>query len=470
MAKQATLAVAVAFLGLVGVVASPVGTRAETLHQALSSAYATNPALEAERARLRALDEEVPRAKSGYRPNIFGNADVESRYTKSAPSIAADGSLYPSGYGVNLNQPIFRGFQTLNAVREAEATVRAGRENLRAVEQQTLADGVTSYVDVIRDGAIVRLRRNNVRVLSRELKATQDRFSVGEVTRTDVAQSESRRAGSISDLDSAKADLQRSRAVYERVVGHPPVGLVEPPPIDRLLPGSQEEAVQIAESENPSVTSAAFSERAAQHAKDRIFGELLPQVDLEASYERRFDPSQFFERVETTTVIGRLTVPFYQGGEVSARVRQAEQERQSRFQEIEDARVQSRSDVVSAWSRLVSEQARLVSDRKQVEANQTALTGVREEEKVGQRTILDVLNAEQEFLDAQVELVVTRRDLVVASYAVLFAIGRLTAADLSLSTVVYDPEEYYYLVKPKWWGVTVTREVGYAGYDGSIKD
>ena len=463
--SRPALAICVAF-GMLG----GGGVKAEDLSAALASAYRANPGLEAERARLRASDEEVPRAKSGYRPRVTGNADAGVRHSNTNPPLRSDGKTRPRGFDVQVTQPVFRGFRTVNAVREAEANVRAARASLRSIEQTTLLEGVTAYVDVIRDQAIVRLRQNNVRVLSKELRATKDRFNVGEVTRTDVAQARARRAGAVSQLDLAKANLRSSRAEYERVIGHPPSGLIEPQPLDARLPRSLSEALEIAQAENPNVISAAFLEQAARHAVDRIHGEFLPEVNLEAEYQRRYNSSRVVRDTESASITGRVTVPLYQAGDVSARVRQAKQTAEGRLRDIEQARVRARADVVSAWSRLISARAKLVSDRIQVSANQTALTGVRKEEEVGQRTLLDVLDAEQELLDAQVQLAITRRDLVVASYSVLSAVGRLTAADLSLPVAIYDNESYYRLVREKWWGVTVTRDAGYVAETNGTAD
>ena len=210
----------------------PLPALSETLNEALASAYKVNPRLDAARATLRATDEEVPRAISGYRPTITGEADTsfENTHTRPPRLINGDGSSNPRGYSVQLVQPLFRGFRVVNTVAEAEATVRAGRETLRSVEQSVLLEAVTAYLDVVRDQAIVRLRENNVTVLTRDLRATQDRFNVGEVTRTDVAQAQARRAAAVSALDLAKSNLQTSRATYERVIGHPPSNLVEPKP------------------------------------------------------------------------------------------------------------------------------------------------------------------------------------------------------------------------------------------------
>jgi len=450
-----------ALLALVGgwVFAAPSAS-AETLREALAAAYKFNPRLDAERARLRATDEEVPRAKSGYRPSITGSADVSYQRTETKPSVGGAVETHPKGYGVTATQPIFSGLRTLNSVRAAEATVRAGREGLRIVEQSVLLEAVTAYMDVVRDQAIVRLRENNVNVLTRELRATQDRFSVGEVTRTDVAQAEARRAASVSALDLARANLKTSRATYERVIGHPPSGLEEPRAQDRRLPTQLNEAVSIGSKESPNVVAALYLEQAARHTVDIIWGELLPTVQLEADYTKRFDQSATVDESEATSVTGRLVVPFYEGGEVRARIRQAKHTHVSRLQEVEQVRTENQALVVSTWSVLLASRAQLESDQVQVTASRTALTGVREEERVGQRTLLDVLNAEQELLNAEVQLATTRRNLVVASYNVLSSVGRLTAQDIAVTAEVYDPEVHYHEVRRKWFGISITRPDG----------
>lgn len=432
---------------------------AETLHQSLAAAYKYNPQIDAERARLRATDESVSIANSGYRPQITGSADITNSWQKTRPGSLGDGSNTSKGYSVGLSQSIFNGFQTMNAVSEAEAGVRAGREGLRSIEQGILLQAVTAYMDVIRDQAIVRLRENNVNVLSRELQATRDRFAVGEVTRTDVAQAEARRAASISALDVARSNLKISRATFERVIGHPPSRLVEPAPFARL-PKSQDEAVTIATRESPEVVAALYREQGARFTVDRIWGELLPSVSLDAGYSQRFDPSNSIDQTQGTSVSGRVNIPIYEGGAVHARVRQAKHAHLALLQEIETIRTQTREGVASSWAQLTASRAQLESDQAAVTAARTALTGVREEQKVGQRTILDVLNAEQEYLSAQVQLETTRRNLVVNSYLVLQSVGRLSSDYLSLTKLVYDPEVHYSEVRRKWWGISITHSDG----------
>jgi outer membrane protein len=442
-----------------GTISGIAPAAAETLPQALAAAYKYNPSLDAERARLRSTDENVAIANSGFRPNIGASADVTRDWQRTRPPSAANGANTSKGYSVSLTQPIFNGFQTINAVNEAEAFVRAGREALRTTEQTVLLQAVTAYMDVIRDQAIVRLRENNVNVLSRELQATRDRFAVGEVTRTDVAQAEARRAASISALDLARSNLKISRATFERVVGHPPSRLVDPPPYSRI-PKSQEDAIAVATRESPEVVAALYREQAARFTVERIWGELLPTVSLEAGYNQRFDPSDSIDEREAATISGRVNIPIYQGGAVHARVRQAKHDHLATLQEIERARTVAREGVLSAWAQLIASRAQLESDQIAVNAARTALTGVREEQKVGQRTILDVLNAEQEYLSSQVQLETTRRNLVVNSYLVLQSVGRLTSDYMSLTKLVYDPEVHYSDVRRKWWGISITHSDG----------
>jgi outer membrane protein len=448
----------VAFAAIAAVILMPSApASAETLSQALHAAYKFNPRLDAARAIQRATDEEVPRALSGYRPSIVGSADTgyQLQTTKPAGSPTATTESNPRGYNVGLTQPLFRGFRTKNAVSAAEATVRAGWEALRTTEASVLLEAVTAYNDVVRDQAIVLLRENNVTVLTRDLKATQDRFQVGEVTRTDVAQAQARRAQAVAALDLARANLKTSRASFERVIGHPPSKLVEPKTAS-AVPKTLGNSTEIASRESPGVVAALYREQAARFNVDLIRGELLPTVQLEAGYGRRFDPSEAIEATESTTVTGRVTVPFYTGGEVQARVRQAKHTHVQRLQEIEQARTEVQAQVVTAWSQLQAAQAAVESDQASVSANRIALAGVREEERVGQRTLLDVLNAEQEVLNSEVTLATDRRNLVVASYTVLSTIGRLNAQELGVAQQVYDPEQHYNEVRRKWFDITIT--------------
>jgi outer membrane protein len=451
---------------------------AETLEQALTNAYLINPVLNAERARLRATDEQVALAKSGLRPFISGsadtnfvnqNTDVKARRRQSvldlgslgqfpidtggASGATSDGVTHPHGYSVQLTQPLFEGFQNLNAIRQAKSTVQAARESLRSVEQTVLLDAVTAYVNVVRDTAIVRLRENDVKVLTEQLKATKDRFDVGEVTRTDVAQAEARRSEALSTLAAAQANLKTSNAAYEQIIGHPPGNLETPPSIRHLLPSTLDDSMTLGDGENPIILAAVYQEEASLYAVQQIMGELLPVATLEAQYSKRFDPSPQVSEIETTRVTGRVDAPFYQGGGVSARVRQAKETNNQLKKEVEDARLRVHADVIANWGILQSSGPAITSAQAAVDANKIALTGVREEEKVGQRTTLDVLDAQRELLNSQIGLVTALRDRIVAEYSLDVAIGRMDAQTLGLSVPYYDPIEHYDTVKNKWFGL-----------------
>jgi outer membrane protein len=464
---------------------------AETLQEALSNAYLINPVLNSERARLRATDEQVAVAKSGLRPNISASGDaafqnqesdivggsrqaeqqqcdaetraLEPAFCASLASqtnigniesqLSSDGVTHPRGYSVQLSQPIFEGFQNLNAIRQAKATVQAAREGLRAVEQTTLLNAATAYVDVVRDQAVVRLRDSNVEVLTEQLRQTKDRFNVGEVTRTDVAQAEARRSDAITQLYAAQANLKTSRATYEQIIGHPPSNLVHPPSIVHLLPSQLEDAMTLGDGENPFILTTVYQEEASLYNVNQIMGELLPEVTLDAQYQQRFGLSNTLKEQQVTTIMGRVNVPLYQGGGVAARIRQAKETNIQLKKEVEDARLRIHAEVISNWGLLQSTASQITSAQDALEANRIALEGVREEEKVGQRTTLDVLNAELEYLGSQIQLVTAKRDRVVAEYAIYASIGRMDAQTLGLSVPYYDPIEHYEIIKNKWFGL-----------------
>jgi outer membrane protein len=434
--------------------------RAESLQEALAATYGYNPRLDAQRAFQRATDEDVARAMSGYRPTVTGNASLGIERDDTRPSSIFDGVTKPRSYGVQLVQPLFRGFRTYNAVNAAEANVRAEREVLRDVERIVLLQAATAYMDVVRDQELVRLNENNVNVLSRELKASQDRFAVGEVTRTDVAQAEARRADAVSRLDAARANLRTSRGSFQQVVGHAPQNLAWPAPPETFLPPTLQEAIHVGNNEDPLVVAALYREQSAKYTVEQIRGELLPTVQLEASYNDDFAPAKTIDELETSIVQGTVTVPIYEAGDVYARVRQAKQNHVGFLQQIEQVRTEQQQVLVAAWAQLEAARAQLESDKVAVQSNKVALQGVREEEKVGQRTLLDVLNAELEYLNSQVSLETDRRNLVVAAYNVLAAMGRLDAAWIGAAAYVYDPVVHYKEVRRKWLGLSITHSDG----------
>ena len=435
-------------------------SHAETLQGALSSAYQYNPQLDAERARARATDENVSQAHGQFRPIITGNGSVGYQNQQTNPSSPGNGTTHPKNVGITVSQPIFRGFRSINGVNVAEAQVRSERETLRSTEQVILIGAITAFMDTVRDQAILKLRENNQKVLADTLKSTQDQFRVGEVTRTDVAQAEASLAAAVSAIELAKANLKTSRATYERFIGHPPSNLTEPKPLSKMLPKNLNDAIGISTQESPTVVAALYNEQSARFNIELIRGELLPTLSVQGTYNDNFESSKSIEESRVATVTGQLTVPIYEQGIVYSRVRQAKHTQVAALQEIQRTKTEAQNAAVAAWSQQQAARAQLSSDKTAVESNRIALAGVREEEKVGQRTKLDVLNAEQAYLNAQVNLVTTRRNVIVNDYALLQAIGRLNMQELGASSEIYDVEEHYFEVRRKWWGLDITHADG----------
>lgn len=436
-------------------VAGGAAVSAETLQGALAKAYYQSPTINAQRSGVRAVDENVPRALSGYRPRISASADIGadySEYTNNGQTNTV--ATAPRGVGLQLDQTIWDGNRRFNSVRQAESQVFGARYSLDATVQDTLFAAAQVYMDVLRDTAILNLRKNNVEVLDEQLRQTRDRFNVGEVTRTDVAQAEARLALARSEVSAAEGDLRASIANYRRIVGTEPRQLAPGRPLDRLLPGTLDVAVRIALAENPNITSAQHALDAAELQVKIVEGELYPTIGVSASLNHRYDNQVSGDRTNSAQVVARMTVPIYQGGEVSARVRQAKETASQRRFEVEVTRDQVRAITIAAWGQLESARARIVAAEAQVQAAETALTGVREEARVGQRTTLDVLNAQQELLSARVSLVDAQRDRVVASYRVVQSLGRLTPERLALKVERYDPKVHFEQVRGLLWGTS----------------
>jgi TolC family type I secretion outer membrane protein len=320
-----------------------------------------------------------------------------------------------------------------------------------------LSQAVTAYMDVWRDQAVLQLNINNERVLQRQLEATNDRFEVGEVTRTDVAQAESRLSSATADRIQAEGNLTTSRAVFQEVVGFAPGILDAPPPVGALPPSLEQTLVQ-ARQANPAIVSATFAERAAQNQVRVVFGELLPTVSLSGELSHEEDQFTSGSESDQAAILAQVTVPLYQSGFVSSRVREAKQVANQRRLEVADIRRNVDQLAISSWQALGTARAQIDSFQSAVRATDIALDGVQQENLVGARTVLDVLDAEQEFLDARVNLVVAQRDEIVASYQVVSAIGRLTAADLQLPVDAYDPEADYEAVRDRWFGISIPEE------------
>jgi outer membrane protein len=421
----------------------------ETLESALVRAYKANPSLNAQRASVRATDENLPRALSAYRPRVNASADIGAQFldAQSPTQGGTKQGTTPRGAGIQVDQIIYNGNRTGNTVRQAESQTLGARETLRNNEQNILFEGVQVYMNVLRDTAILNLQRNNVEVLEEQLRQTRDRFNVGEVTRTDVAQSEARLAASRSQASLAQANLKTSIARFRQVIGVEPKKLAPGRTIEKALPRSLDASLPIALNEHPAIRAAIHGIDIAELQVRITEGELLPSLNVSASVSRRYEVQQANDERTVGTVIGRLTIPIYEGGEVYARTRQAKETAGQRRLDVEVTRDQVRAAVVAAWGQLEASRAQIIAAQAQVQAAEIALNGVREEARVGQRTTLDVLNAQQELLNARVSLISTQRDRVVASYAVMQAIGRMTAGTLKLAVAEYEPKTHFDQVK-----------------------
>ena len=447
---------ATALLGSVAALSVGGHVSAETLKDALSAAYMSNPTLEAQRAQLRAIDENVARANSNWRPTVSGSASVgQSRLENSPTPGNPQGSIVNSddrNYQGQITQPVFRGFANFNARSRAEAEVRAGRAQLMQTEQQVLQDAVTAFMDVVRDQAVLQLNENQVQVLRRQLEASQDRFRVGEITRTDVAQSEARLAGAISSRILAEGTLESSRATYEQVIGNYPGSLDQPQDLPNL-PEDLETARNMGEAMNPAILAARANEKAADYQVQETKGQLLPQIQLQGTASRSvgaFGP--FTQSTDRLSASAQIQIPLYQAGGVSSDIRRAKQTRSQRMLQIAEATRQVYANVRSTWEQFRAARASIESNSSQVSANEIALEGVRQEAAVGSRTTLDVLDAEQELLDSRVNLVRAERDQYVAAFALLSAVGLLNARELDLEVEYYDPTYNYERVKWKHYG------------------
>jgi TolC family type I secretion outer membrane protein len=426
---------------------------AETLQEALASAYRANPTLLAQRARLRSVNEQVPQALSGWRPTVRAFGDAGYRRTDQNDSRAVDVSsdLFNRRFGASVEQPVFRGGRTLAATRAAEHTVLAQRARLTSAEQAVLFDAVSAYVDVYRDQSVLDLTVRNEQRLARQLEATKDRFKVGEVTRTDVFQAEARLARATAERIQAEGQLEVSRATYRNVVGELPGGLVRPV-LPEPLPPNLKSAISGAGAGNPDIRAAEYIERASLDNVDQVRGELLPTVSVVGTVEREYDAVREDSRFDTFDAFVSVDVPLYQAGATYSRMRAAKQSVIEQRRLVDQANRDAVEAATQSWNNLETARAAIVSFRKQVEANAVALEGVQREAEVGSRTVLDVLDAEQELLDSEVSLVRSQRDEIVAAYDLLAAQGRLTAESLGLAVDLYDPEQHYREVRGNWFG------------------
>jgi outer membrane protein len=436
---------------------------ADTIEAALVRAYQNNPQLNAQRAQVRSTDENVPQALSGYRPKVALTASAGYQYADTLSTSGGGpnaivrtethGANPPRSVGASVTQTLFNGQQTANKTRVAESQVSGAREGLRVLEQSVLLSAATIYMDYLRDSAIVEVQKSNVRVLEQTLKQTRDRFNVGEVTRTDVAQSEAQLAAGKTQELTAESNLVTTRSNFRRIIGNEPVNLAPGSPVDRFLPGALPAAVELSLVENPNVTAAMFGIDVNFLTVKVNEGALLPTVSLQATVQQSYETTLVSPRSFGASAVAQVSVPVYQGGGEYSLIRQSKENLAQQRLNLEMTRDATRANTVTAWGQLEAGKAQVSSAQAQVTASEVALNGVREEAKAGQRTTLDVLNAQQALVNARVALVTAQHDRVVASYAVLNSIGRLSPQVLNLATTTYDPSVHYQQVRDSWFGV-----------------
>ena len=455
-------------LGFIALAGSFVGslpslTQGQTLTQALADAYNTNPQLLAQRALLRATDEQVPQALANWRPTVNFTGQVGGTRAAVTPQslgllpstrgLTTYSTFYSNSLNLQIAQPIYSGGRTVAQTSQAINTVQSTRAQTLAVETTVFQAVATAYLDVVRDQALVEVNRNNVAVLRKQLEATQDRFRVGEVTRTDVAQAEASLAQAVGQLVTTQGNLENSRAEYVRAVGHPP-GTLMLPRERPTLPATVEEAESLAANNNFNVISANFAELAARDNIDFVRGQLQPQISIVGTLNRAFAPSvvQNSALQQSGAIAAQMTMPLYEGGAIYSQTRAAQQTVGQRRSQVDDSRRAAVQLVTQSWSTLQAARASISSFASAVRAAQIALEGTQQEALVGTRTVLDVLVQNQTLLQTQSQLVTAEHDAALAEFNVAAATGRLIAPELKLPVKLYDMERHYKEVRDKWIG------------------
>ena len=446
--------------------ALPRTAAGETIENALARAYENNPQLNAQRAIVRQADEGVAQALSGYRPTLSATATLGEQFTNEKgiippippglPSGAAfniKGYTTPRSIGVNGQQTLFNGQQTANKVRSAESQVFQARETLRVMEQSVLLAAATVYMDMSRDTANLDVQQNNIRILERTLRDTRNRFSAGQVTLTDVAQAEAQLAAGEANLHAAESALMTTKANYRRIIGHDPAGLAPAASVERLAPPTLNGAVALGAAQNPSILAALYGVDVAQLQVKIAEGALWPTLALQGSVQQQTFPNIITPNLFLGTAQLNLTMPIYQGGVEYSAIRLDKEAVAQQRLNVDQVRDQARANVVQAWGQLVAAKAQVQAAERQNEASERALNGVRNEAQAGQRTTLDVLNAQQALVNARVSLIVAQHDRVVASYNLVSAVGRLSAEALGLPVSIYDPATHYHQVRDAWFGM-----------------
>ena len=452
--QAAWLTLCLLAIGNLAAIASAV---AETLPEALVKAYQSNPQLNADRARQRGTDENVPQALAGYRPQIVASLSAGLQAVRNLlPDNSVQGAtLRPWTIGVTVTQVLFNGFKTANSVRVAELQVQSGREALRNTGQGVLLDAVTSYMNVLANQALAEAQRTNVSVLREILATTKRRLDAGDVTPTDTAQAEARLSRGLADLNAAEVALAISKATYTQVIGEAPSQLVPAATVDRLSPNVLAAATETAGHEHPAILGAGFDVDVAQTTIKVAQSSLLPTVSVQAGASRsvQSDPTLSTFNTDQASILGQVNVPIYDGGTAASQTRQAKELASQSRMVLEQVRNQTRTAVASAWVTNEGTKVALAAAESEVRAANVALQGVRREAEGGQRTTIDVLNAQQDLTNARSRLIQGQRDRVIASYTLLSAVGRLDVHVLNLNTPDYMPEVHYHQVRDAWHGL-----------------
>ena len=442
---------------VLSMLSNPTSAAAESLTDALIKAYQSNPQLNAERARQRGTDENVPQAMAGYRPQVAANLGAGLQAVRDLlPGNTIQGAtLHPWTIGVTVTQVLFNGFKTANSVRVAELQVKSGREALRNVGQGVLLDAVTAYMDVIANQALLAAQQANVAVLREILATTHRRLDAGDVTPTDTAQAEARLNRGLADLNAADVAFAVSKATYTQIIGEPPLQLLPRSPVDRLCQHGLLAATEAATHQHPAVVAAGFDVDVAETTIKVAESSLLPTVSAQGSVSRSRDADHSLSTFATdqASIMGQINVPIYDGGTAASQTRQAKElATQSRLV-LEQVRNQARTAVASAWVTNEGTKVALTAAESETRAASVALDGVRREAQGGQRTTIDVLNAQQDLTSARSRQIQAQHDRVIASYSLLSAVGRLDVHVLKLNTPDYLPELHYNQVRDAWHGV-----------------
>ena len=444
-----------------GCVVESIALAQTKIEETLIEVYRSSPSILAQRDALRAQDESMPQALSGWLPSAEFSSSAGRRRTERSQSLSVFGNTEeitaPRTARVTINQPVYQGGSTLAATGRAENTILATRADLIATEQDILLEAATTFLNVVRDQAILDLSRRQKAVLERQMQATSDQFDVGEATKADLYQARARHARAIADVVRSEGVLEATRAAYLNIVGVE-AGLLKKPENIGLLPSSLTEALSIAEQKNPRIVAALHTQEASRFQIEENHSRLLPDVNIRAQADYNTDTQRRGGKSHSLEVIADLRLPIYQSGQAMSQIRQSKYRYHQSRRNVERIRRDVTARVKTAWQGLTTARARILALSEEIEANAIALDGVRQEANVGARTVLDILDAEQALYDSRTSLVQAERDELVAGFQLQASIGRFTASALDLDTEIYDPNIHYQDVKYKFWGINIDNE------------